>query len=114
VGFTVETPLVGTKLYDESDARLTTRDWSLYDLGHAVLPTAIPLDEFYREMARLQIGAGLRTLPTMLRHYDVRDVLYTWTHGLGAVMDMRRSANDHVQPVGSQATRRPRPVAAHA
>jgi len=29
-------------------------------------------------------------------------------------MDMRRGANDHLQPVGGQATRRPRPVAAHA
>lgn len=118
VGFTVETPLVGTKLYDESDAQITTRDWSLYDLGHAVLPTAIPLDDFYREMARLQLGAGLRTMPAMLRHYDLRDVLYTWTHGLGAVNDMRRSARDHVQPAGSDRARPPRtsriPTAAHA
>jgi len=95
VGFTVETPLVGTKLHDESADRLTTRDWSLYDLEHAVLPTSMPLDEFYGQMARLQVGVGLRVLPALLRHLPARDLLRLGWTGLGAVNDLRRSARDH-------------------
>ncbi len=115
VGFTVETPLVGTQLHDDNQGRLTTRDWSLYDLEHAVLPTAMPLDDFYREMARLQLGAGLRTLPAMLRHFSWRDILYTWSHGFGAVNDLRRAARDHVRPAGGiHARPRGVPIPAHA
>jgi hypothetical protein len=100
VTFTVETPLVWTKLYDESGSKLTTRDWSLFDLEHAVLPTRLPLDEFYREMARLQLRAGLRTAPSMLRHFPLRDALRIWTRGPGALADLRRSARDHEHPAG--------------
>jgi magnesium-protoporphyrin IX monomethyl ester (oxidative) cyclase len=105
VTFTVETPLVGTKLFDESGSRITTRDWSLYDLEHAVLPTALPLDEFYREMARLQFRAGMRTLPAMLRHFPLRDTLRIWASGPGALVDLRRSARDHETPAGGTDSR---------
>jgi hopanoid C-3 methylase len=100
VTFTVETPLVGTKLFDEVQGTLTTRDWSLFDLEHAVLPTSLPLDVFYREMARLQLDAGLRTIPAMLRHFPLRDTLRLWARGPGAIRDLRRSARDHERPVG--------------
>ncbi len=95
VTFTVETPLVGTALFDESERHLTTRDWSLFDLGHAVLPTSMPLDQFYREMARLHLSAGLRTLPFMLRHFPLRDIARIWTTAFAAVRDVMRSARDH-------------------
>jgi magnesium-protoporphyrin IX monomethyl ester (oxidative) cyclase len=99
VTFTVETPMVGTTLFDETQRELTTRDWSLYDLEHAVLPTALPLDEFYRELARLHFAAGLRTIPTMLAHYPLRDVLCNWAAGMGSVWRLRRSARDHEVPL---------------
>jgi len=98
VSFTVETPLVGTRLFDESEGRLTTRDWSLYDLEHAVLPTAMPLAEFYRQMARLHLEAGMRTVPAMLRHFPMRDALRAWASGPGALLDVRRAARDHERP----------------
>src|SRR5262249_9205195 len=107
VTFTVETPLVGTKLYDESGSKLTTRDWSLFDLEHAVLPTRLPLDEFYREMARLHFRASLRTAPAMVRHFPLRDVLRIWTAGPGALADLRRSARDHERPAGGRSTGAP-------
>lgn len=109
VGFTVETPLVGTKLYDENEARLTTRDWSLFDLEHAVLPTAMPLEDFYREMTRLHVMNGLRATPAMLRHWPLRDVLRVWGGGSTATMDVLRSARDHAA-TGHGAT----PSPAHA
>jgi pyruvate-formate lyase-activating enzyme len=115
VAFTVETPLVGTRLHDEEGSRITTRDWSLFDLSHAVLPTALPLDDFYRELARLQFAAGLRTLPAMLRHFPLRDTARIWASGIGALNDLRRSARDHEGPLGGTQARSHGAVAtAHA
>ncbi len=52
-GFSVLTPLPGTDLWDDARGRVTTHDWEMYDIIHAVLPTRLPLEEFYEEYARL-------------------------------------------------------------
>jgi hopanoid C-3 methylase len=52
-GFSVLTPLPGTDLWDEVKDAVETEDWELFDIAHAVLPTRLPLDEFYRELAGL-------------------------------------------------------------
>ncbi|MGZ5445190.1 MAG: B12-binding domain-containing radical SAM protein [Thermoanaerobaculia bacterium] len=52
-GFSVLTPLPGTDLWDETAADIQTEDWELFDIAHSVLPTKLPLDEFYREYAGL-------------------------------------------------------------
>ncbi len=52
-GFSVLTPLPGTDLWDEVEPSVNTRDWELFDIAHTVLPTKLPLAEFYREYAGL-------------------------------------------------------------
>ena len=52
-GFSVLTPLPGTDLWDETESDIQTRDWELFDIAHTVLPTKLPLDEFYAEYASL-------------------------------------------------------------
>ena len=32
---------------------MTTHDWEMYDIIHTVLPTKLPLEEFYEEYSRL-------------------------------------------------------------
>jgi radical SAM superfamily enzyme YgiQ (UPF0313 family) len=49
---TILTPLPGTQLFRAYQDQLMTTDWRLFDLLHAVLPTKLPRDEFYREFAR--------------------------------------------------------------
>lgn len=51
--FSVLTPLPGTDLWDEMKDRVDTSDLELFDLEHAVVPTRLPLDEFYQEYASL-------------------------------------------------------------
>lgn len=51
--FTVLTPLPGTALFDQVQEALVTRNWEMFDLAHAVLPTKLGLERFYREYARL-------------------------------------------------------------
>jgi radical SAM superfamily enzyme YgiQ (UPF0313 family) len=51
--FAVLTPLPGTELFTSEEARLTTADYGRFDLVHAVVPTALPVAEFYTELAGL-------------------------------------------------------------
>jgi hopanoid C-3 methylase len=52
-GFSVLTPLPGTDLWDTAKGQVTTHDWEMYDIVHAVLPTTLSLDDFYEEYSRL-------------------------------------------------------------
>ena len=52
-GFSVLTPLPGTDLWNEVRDDIVTEDWELFDIAHSVLPTKLPIEEFYREYAGL-------------------------------------------------------------
>lgn len=52
-GFSILTPLPGTDLWDSAKDRVTTDTWEMFDIVHAVLPTRLPLEEFYSEYSRL-------------------------------------------------------------
>ena len=52
-GFSVLTPLPGTDLWSEAKQRVTTQNCEMFDIIHAVLPTKLPLEEFYREYSNL-------------------------------------------------------------
>lgn len=100
VGFTVETPFVGTKLFDESEGHLTSRDWSLYDLGHAVLPTVLPLEDFYRELAELQRASAMRSTRAAMRFFPFPDLIKNFPRLLDAMGTVRSGARDHIGPQG--------------
>ncbi len=51
--FSVLTPLPGSDLFAEVEDQLTTSNYEFFDLAHAVLPTRLPPEEFYREFANL-------------------------------------------------------------
>ncbi len=53
--FTILTPLPGTQLYRTYKEQLLTTDHRLFDLLHAVLPTRLPRDEFYKNVARAYV-----------------------------------------------------------
>jgi hopanoid C-3 methylase len=67
--FTVLTPLPGTLLHAEREAHLLSRKPELYDMVHALLPTTLPLKEFYAEYARLWTRAVPfhRMIPVLAR-----------------------------------------------
>lgn len=54
VHVTVNTPYPGTETWHGESDRLTTRDYRLFDVQHAVLPTRLPLERFYEELVRTQ------------------------------------------------------------
>jgi radical SAM superfamily enzyme YgiQ (UPF0313 family) len=51
--FSVLTPLPGTALYQQQEPRLLTQRHDMFDFIHTVLPTTLPLREFYAELAWL-------------------------------------------------------------
>lgn len=54
VNISVNTPYPGTETWHTEARRLTVRDYRLFDIQHAVLPTKLPLAEFYAELVRTQ------------------------------------------------------------
>lgn len=54
VNISVNTPYPGTESWLTEQRRLTTDDYRLFDIQHAVLPTRLPLAEFYRELVSTQ------------------------------------------------------------
>ena len=54
MNLSVNTPYPGTETWLTESRRLTTLDYRLFDIQHAVLPTRLPLDKFYRELVATQ------------------------------------------------------------
>jgi magnesium-protoporphyrin IX monomethyl ester (oxidative) cyclase len=54
VNITVQTPYPGTETWLTEARRLTTLDYRLFDVQHAVLPTRLPLHQFYEELVKTQ------------------------------------------------------------
>ncbi len=54
VHMTIATPYPGTELFHTETRELSTTDYRLFDIQHAVLPTKLPLGEFYEELVRTQ------------------------------------------------------------
>ena len=54
VNISVNTPYPGTESWLTEERALTSRDYRLYDIQHAVVPTRLPLAEFYQEMVTTQ------------------------------------------------------------
>jgi hopanoid C-3 methylase HpnR len=54
VNISINTPYPGTETWVTEQRRLATRDYRLFDIQHAVLPTKLPLEHFYRELLHTQ------------------------------------------------------------
>jgi hopanoid C-3 methylase len=72
VNISVNTPYPGTESWVTEARRLSTRDYRLFDIQHAVLPTRLPREQFYRELLNTQRVLyakhfNLRTAPGALK-----------------------------------------------
>jgi radical SAM superfamily enzyme YgiQ (UPF0313 family) len=81
-GFSILTPLPGTDLWDAAKKNVQTHEWEMFDIVHTVLPTKLPLDEFYAEYSGLwQHALDVR--------YKLRGKLKTYLQ-LGAALATRK------------------------
>jgi hopanoid C-3 methylase len=120
VHFTVATPYPGTELWLTESRQLTSRDYRLFDVQHAVLPTKLPLKRFYEELVRTQAvlnrkhlgwgavrrygGAALQAAARGQTNY----LRMLWK--FSTVYNPERQYADHQQPVRYE-MRPPRPLA---
>lgn len=94
---------------DTEGRQLTTRDYRLFDIQHAVVPTRLPLEQFYRELVSTQavinrkhlglrtaIGA-MRVLGRNLAHGQTNFARMLWK--FGRVYNADRQLADHARPV---------------
>lgn len=54
VHVTVNTPYPGTETWTTDARSLATRNYRLFDVQHAVVPTRLPLEKFYEELVKTQ------------------------------------------------------------
>jgi magnesium-protoporphyrin IX monomethyl ester (oxidative) cyclase len=109
VHLTVMTPYPGTEIWHTESRKLTTLDYRLFDIQHAVLPTTLPLPEFYQELVRTQaiinrkhLGAAalLKTTRVVARHLAHGQTNFArmlWR--FRSVYNADRQLGDHAMPV---------------
>ncbi len=54
VNISINTPYPGTESWLTEQRRLSSDDYRLFDIQHAVMPTKLPLPDFYRELINTQ------------------------------------------------------------
>jgi radical SAM superfamily enzyme YgiQ (UPF0313 family) len=93
--FSILTPLPGTALFAAMEDRLTTANYELFDLAHAVTPTRLPLAEFYGEFARLWRQAyPYRRLQFVRLTLTLRDLL-SRRAGTAGLYEVLKQAQQH-------------------
>jgi radical SAM superfamily enzyme YgiQ (UPF0313 family) len=94
--FAVLTPLPGTDFYQEVEERLITHNYDFFDFIHTLLPTALPLKEFYEEYYQLaQNATSLANKLSLLRKIPVRDVPALLATSYRAYNRIRRAYMDY-------------------
>lgn len=95
--FSILTPLPGTKMYEECYDKLLPYRPEMFDFLHTVVPTNLPLREFYAEFARLWQSAipPHRSIKTFSR-YGLRRIPRTLRLLKKAMSTMRSAHLDHI------------------
>ncbi len=109
VHLTVNTPYPGTETWHTEARRLTTLDYRLFDVQHAVLPTRLPLRQFYEELVKTQavlnrkhlgVAAIRKTAATALGYLlrgQTNFVRMLWK--FSGVYNPERQYGDHFQEI---------------
>jgi radical SAM superfamily enzyme YgiQ (UPF0313 family) len=96
VWFSILTPLPGTELFAQREQDLLTNQPELYDFLHTLLPTTLPLPEFYAEYSRLFLNAvPFRYSVRVLRRLSIRGMISRLMLMPGAIRKIRLGYLDH-------------------
>jgi radical SAM superfamily enzyme YgiQ (UPF0313 family) len=85
----VLTPLPGTKLYEMEKDNFITHNYNLFDQAHTILPTRLPLKEFFKEFTNIFTkintpGGGMKRfkLLPMKKRLEILDLMTKMTEKL--------------------------------
>jgi radical SAM superfamily enzyme YgiQ (UPF0313 family) len=102
--FAVLTPLPGTDLYEEVRSQMITHNYEYFDFNHTLLPTTLPLKEFYEEYYRLyRQGIAFSKQISVLRKYPLKEIPPTLVKGYRVYNRLRRAYLDYENELGRQA-----------
>jgi len=109
VNISINTPYPGTETWHTESRRLTTRDYRLFDIQHTVLPTKLPLPEFYKEIVETQRILATKNLGWAALYHCVRLVIRKLLRGqtnflrmlwkFNSVYNPKLQLADHYRPV---------------
>ena len=117
VNISVMTPYPGTEIWQTEERKLTTRDYRLFDIQHAVLPTHLPLPEFYEELVKTQqvlnkkhlgfaaVRKTIGTLGKLLLRGQTNFLRMIWK--FDSIFNPALQMADHVRPVQYELPLRP-------
>jgi radical SAM superfamily enzyme YgiQ (UPF0313 family) len=75
IGFSVLTPLPGTDLYNDVKDKLINFNYDYFDFFHTLLPTTLPLKDFYKELVTLYNGSrSLKSQIRLMRKYRLQEL----------------------------------------
>jgi len=109
VHLTVTTPYPGTEIWFTDSRRLTSLDYRLFDVQHAVLPTRLPLRRFYEELVSTQgvlsrkhlglsaLRGAVSTIVPLLLRGQTNFVKSIWK--FNSVYNPDRQYGDHSRPL---------------
>jgi hopanoid C-3 methylase len=124
VNISVNTPYPGTETWQRGGHALTSLDYRLYDIQHAVLPTRLPLPEFYAELVRTQqvlnrkhlgwaaLGGAAGKAARLLLRGQTNFLRMMWK--FDSVFDPRLQLADHARPVRYALSPPPEPAPGQA
>lgn len=119
VTISVSTPYPGTETWHTESRKVQTRDYRLYDIQHAVLPTKLSLTEFYEELVKTQQVLNMKhlgwsalkhTATTAVGHLlrgQTNFVKMLWK--FNSVYNPKLQLSDHQRPVKYQMALPPEP-----
>lgn len=76
LGLAVLTPLPGTDYYEEVKEKLLTKNYDYYDLIHTLLPTKLPVKEFYKQYVKLlNKSIAPKKRFALLKKYSLKELI---------------------------------------
>jgi len=109
VNVSVNTPYPGTETWLTESRRLISRDYRLFDIQHVVLPTKLPLADFYDELVATQQVLNRKHLGARQIWGAAKNVSRLLAHGqtnflrmlfkFNSVYDPKLQMADHARPV---------------
>ena len=109
VNISVNTPYPGTESWLTESRKIQSRDYRLFDIQHAVLPTKLPLADFYAELVKTQQVLNMKHLGWQALKGTASIVARHLLHGqtnflrmlwkFNSVYNPKLQMADHAQPV---------------
>jgi hopanoid C-3 methylase HpnR len=122
VNITINTPYPGTESWLTEQRELSTQDYRLFDIQHAVIPTKLPLPHFYRELLHTQRVLYLKHFNWRTAPGRARDFLGLLLRGrtnffqgmtlYPSIYNVEKMLADHSRPVKYPMRHRERAIAA--